>query len=61
MVSFAYAYAAASATKGAPLSRQSWKNEAKSRPKVVRPVADGKDIATRGLSISLLLASFFQD
>ena len=30
-------------------------------PKVVRPVADGKYVATRGLSIGLLLASFFQD
>ena len=34
---------------------------APSWPKVVRPVADGKDVATRGMSIDLLLASFFQD
>ena len=34
---------------------------APSWPKIVRPVADGKDLATRGLSIGLLLASFFQD
>ena len=30
-------------------------------PEVVRPIADGKDVATRGLSIDLLLASLFQD
>ena len=30
-------------------------------PKVVCPVADGKDVASCGLSIGLLLASFFQD
>ena len=34
---------------------------APSWPKVVRPVADGKDVASCGLSIGLLLASFFQD
>ena len=38
---------------------------APSWPRVVRPVADGKDIATRGLLIGLLiglfLASLFQD
>ena len=34
---------------------------APSWPKVVCPVADGKDVATRGLSIGLLLASLFQD
>ena len=37
------------------------KTIAPSWPKVVRPVADGKDVATRGLSIGLLLALFFQD
>ena len=37
------------------------KTIAPSWPKVVRPVADGEDVATRGLSIGLLLASFFQD
>ena len=34
---------------------------APSWPKVVSPVADGKDVASRGLSIGLLLALFFQD
>ena len=34
---------------------------APSWPKVVRPIADGKDVARCGLSIDLLLASFFQD
>ena len=37
------------------------KTIAPSWPKVVRPVADGKDVATRGLSIGVLLALFFQD
>ena len=37
------------------------KTIAPSWPKVVRPVADGKDVARCGLSIDLLLASFFQD
>ena len=37
------------------------KTIAPSWPKVVRPVADGQDVATRGLSIGLLLALFFQD
>ena len=30
-------------------------------PKVVRPVADGKDVATCGLSIGLILVSLFLD
>jgi hypothetical protein len=30
-------------------------------PRAVRPFADGDDVATRGLSIGLLLASLFQD
>ena len=34
------------------------KTTASSWPKVVRPVANGKDVAARGLSIGLLLASF---
>ena len=34
---------------------------APSWPKIVRPVADGKDVATRGLSIGLFLASLFHD
>ena len=34
---------------------------AHSWPKVVRPVADGKDVATRGLSIGLFLAPLFHD
>ena len=37
------------------------KTIAPSWPEVVRPVADGKDVASCGLSIGLLLASFFQD
>ena len=37
------------------------KTIASSWPKVVRPDADGKDVASCGLSIDLLLASFFQD
>ena len=37
------------------------KTIAPSWPKVVCPVADGKDVARCGLSIGLLLASFFQD
>ena len=34
---------------------------APSWPKVVRPVADGKDLATRLLSIGLFLATLFHD
>ena len=37
------------------------KTIAPSWPKIIRPVADGKDVVTRGLSIGLLLASFFHD
>ena len=37
------------------------KTIAPSWPKVVCPIADGKDVARCGLSIGLLLASFFQD
>jgi hypothetical protein len=34
---------------------------APSWPKAVHPFADGDDVATRGLSIGLFLASLFQD
>jgi hypothetical protein len=34
---------------------------APSWPRAVRPFADGDDVATRGLSIRQLLASFLQD
>ena len=37
------------------------KTIAPSWPKVVYPIADGKDVARCGLSIGLLLASFLQD